>query len=366
MIYRNLIRPVLFRCDPEWSHDTAIRFGEHLQRVPGLVSFLAAHCAATDPVLNCTVADMDFQNPLGLAAGFDKSGRVVSLMAALGFGHIEIGSISCHPSAGNPKPRLWRLPDDAATLVHYGLPNDGATVVAARSKVWQSTTPVGVNLVNTNRGQEAVCSADEILDDYVSSARLLQHRASYFMLNLSCPNTLDGHQFFADQAHLVELLSRLRQQGIAKPLFLKINPDLQDRQLAEYVKTASEFEHVRGLMLNLSPRFREGLRSPSRLWNGRPGAISGAPICQWMDQRVATLYRMIDPSRHQIVAAGGIRTAEDAYRRIRLGASLVQVYTALIYEGPFLVRSLLKPLAALARGDGLTRIGDAVGADVSR
>jgi len=197
MIYQNIVRPLLFRCDAEWAHDQAIAWSARAQRLPGITRLSSCVHRVADPRLNVEIAEIPFANPVGLAAGYDKSGRAIALMESLGFGHIEIGSVSATPSSGNSRPRLWRLPDDQAICVHYGLPNEGADAVAQNLGRQQIGVPLGINLVNTNH---ALCvpmsSADAILDDYQTSANTLKEHASYFMLNLSCPNTADGRGFF--------------------------------------------------------------------------------------------------------------------------------------------------------------------------
>lgn len=369
MIYRTFLRPVLFQLDPEVAHDAAIRWGERCQQLPGLISLSNRLHRITDDRLTTTVAGIRFSNPIGLAAGFDKSGRIVDLLASLGFGHVEIGSISRDASAGNARPRLWRLSQDEATLVHYGLPNDGATSVADRLSHMRLTTPLGINLVNTHRPTDttvsAACLADAILDDYVAAASRLQVFADYLMLNLSCPNTVDGRGFFEHESHLSELLQRLNAHDVAPPIFLKLSPELDDRGLDQLLNAVNPHRNVRGLMFNLSPRFREGLKTPRRVWENHPGAISGRPIREWMDDRVAWLYGRIDPARYQIIAAGGITTGEDAYRRIRCGASLVQLYTALIYRGPGLPRRLNRELSRCLERDGFDNISEAVGVNLA-
>jgi dihydroorotate dehydrogenase (fumarate)/dihydroorotate dehydrogenase len=365
MMYRKLVRPLLFHCDSEWAHDQAITWCERSQRLPGFTRIIAKRHRVVDSRLAINVAGIALENPIGLAAGFDKSGRVVETMASFGFGHVEIGSISAMPSAGNPRPRLWRLPQDEAICVHYGLPNDGAQRVAIRLAKQKHSVPLGINLVNTNRGagtQDA--GPDEILSDYVQSAKTLQSFASYLMLNLSCPNTADGRGFFDHGDHLRRLLERITTNGIDVPVLLKLSPDGGEQSLDRLLETVDGFQCVQGFMFNLSPTRRGGLTTPERVWRDWPGAISGRPVRSWMDDRIAELYAMMDRNRYQIVAAGGVSRAEDAYQKIRCGASLVQVYTALLYQGPGVVRQINRGLLRLLRRDGFTCVADAVGVDV--
>ncbi|QEF97245.1 Dihydroorotate dehydrogenase (quinone) [Stieleria maiorica] len=365
MIYERIVRPLLFRFDPEWAHDQSITWADRGTRVPGLIRLSSRLHRVPDPRLNIEVAGIRFENPLGLAAGYDKSGRAIGALASLGFGHVEIGSVSASPSAGNPAPRLWRLPADEAICVHYGLPNDGAAEVANHLARQPITVPLGINLVNTNHGIGAEAdSADEVLDDYVTSARTLQRHASYFMLNLSCPNTQDGRAFFDQPGHLRELLDRLASIPIDVPCFLKLSPDWNDAAIDRMLQTVDPFESVQGFMFNLSPSRRTGLSTPREVWKEWPGAISGPPTADWMDRRIANLYRRMDRQRYRIIAAGGVRSAEDAYRKLRSGASLVQLLTALIYQGPGVVRRINRGLLTILKRDGISHLQDIVGADV--
>jgi dihydroorotate dehydrogenase len=312
---------------------------------------VAARRAAADARLAVEVAGLRFATPLGLAAGFDKSARAVPLLSSLGFGHVEIGSVSADPSAGNPRPRLFRLPAERAIVVHYGVPNDGAARVAERLRRPRPPVPLGVNVVSTNRGASSAAEPDEaVIADYVESVRRLQRLGDYVVLNLSCPNTRDGQGFFADRARLRALLDSLGELGVERPLFIKVAPFADARELETFVAAVEPAPFVSGLSVNLPPGNQFGL----------PGAVSGPPSAAAAERTVAELYRA---GRWAIVGSGGVSSAADAYRMIRLGASLVQVYTALVYEGPGLVGRLGRGLAALLERDGFARAGDAVGVD---
>jgi dihydroorotate dehydrogenase len=295
---------------------------------------------------------MRFSSPLGLAAGFDKSARAVPLLSALGFGHVEVGSVSADPSAGNPRPRLWRLADERAILVHYGVPNDGAERVAARLAVSWPSVPLGVNVVSTNRGAPSAVEPDEaVIADYVRSVARLQDRADYVCLNLSCPNTRDGRGFFADRSRLRTLLDRLGDVGVRRPLFIKVAPFAAERDLESLLEAVDGAAFVSGFSVNLPPATRRDL----------PGAVSGPPAAAAAERTVAQLYARIDRRRHVVIGSGGIFSADDAYRMIKLGASLVQLYTALVYEGPGVIRRITEGLAERVARDGLRSVADAVG-----
>jgi dihydroorotate dehydrogenase len=359
--YSRFIRPLAFRLDPETAHHLAIAAGARLGWAAGVMR-AATH--VRDDRLATDVAGLHFPTPIGLAAGFDKSGSAIRALAGLGFGSIEIGSVSLDPSIGNPKPRLWRLPDDEAIVVHYGLPNDGADVIAKRLARIRLPVPLGINLVVTNRGPGAVpLQADQIIGEYVSAAKAMVPHADYLMLNLSCPNTVDGRDFFADAGHLQACLAALGEVKLRPPVFLKVSP-LGGIEAIERVLTAADGrDFVSGFMFNLPPVKPEGMRTPEHLWRELPGAVSGPPAAPMADFCIRETFRRMDRKRHVLIGAGGVSSADDAYEKIRLGASLVQLLTALIYQGPGVVREITQGLAQLLARDGVKHVADAVGAD---
>ncbi|MDJ0950154.1 MAG: quinone-dependent dihydroorotate dehydrogenase [Alphaproteobacteria bacterium] len=360
-LYTAVLRPLLFRLDAETVHRASIGLGHALGWSRGL---LAPLCAARDPRLATTLAGLPLASPVGLAAGYDKSGEAVRFLSALGFGFLEIGSVSAEPSSGNPRPRLWRLPEDEAIAVHYGLPNDGAAAIAARLADVRLAVPLGINLVKTNRGLDAPPDPDdEIIADYVRSTRLLKDAAGYLTYNLSCPNTETGRDFFADKAHVARLLAALAPLEIGRPVFLKISPLGGVAHIEDVLEAAEPFDFVSGFIFNLPSSKPETLKTPKHVWHNLPGAVSGRPVSALIDARITEMYRRMDRARYQIIGAGGIYSAEDAYAKIRRGASAVQIYTALVYRGPGVVRSINRGLGQLLARDGLAHIGEAVGVD---
>jgi len=336
--------------DAERAHDLTVRAAELASR-SRLVCRAVASLDA-DPRLAVEVAGLRFPTPLGLAAGFDKSARAVPLLSVLGFGHVEIGSVSADASTGNPRPRLFRLRDERAIAVAYGVPNDGAERVAARLAGRRPPVPLGINVVSTNRGEASAAEPDDaVIGDYVTTVARLQDRGDYVCVNLSCPNTRDGRGFFADRARLRALLDRLADAGMRRPLFIKVAPFADAREIDSLLEAVDTAPFVAGFSVNLPPGTRPDVR----------GAISGPPARAAAERTVAELYARIDRERHVVIGSGGVGAAEDAYRMIGLGASLVQVYTALIYEGPGVVRRITDGLAALVERDGLSNISAAVG-----
>ena len=359
-LYATWLRPLLFRLDAEQAHKLALEAAARFGRFTASRQLGDDH----DPRLQMKVAGLNFPNPLGLAAGFDKSGTAVDALAGLGFGSIEIGSVSLDPSLGNPKPRLWRLPDDRAIVVHYGLPNDGVEAITRRLEPIRLPVPLGINIVKTNRGKGAPAeTADRIIGEYAEAARLCAPHADYLIFNLSCPNTEDGRDFFADAAHLRDWLAAIGNLGLTRPVFLKVSPLGGVPAIEQLLQAVEPHSFVSGFMFNLAP-VKPELKTPEHVWRALPGAVSGPPSSALADSCIAETFRRMDRRRFSIIGAGGIFTAEDAYAKIRLGASAVQLLTALVYEGPGVVRRILRGLGPLLERDGLMHIKDAVGLDV--
>jgi dihydroorotate dehydrogenase len=365
-IYRSVLRPLLFCTDPERSHALAIRSSELLGRIGPLCAALAARNAPPGDRLALQVAGLAFRTPLGLAAGFDKSARAVRLLAALGFGHLEVGSISSDPSAGNPPPRLFRIPDDRGIVVHYGLPNDGAARVAERLSGWRHAVPLGINVVSTHRGEHASPASDEaVIADYVDSVRRLQGCADYLCLNLSCPNTRDGRDFFHEPHRLQRLLGELDTLAPTRPLFLKVAPFETPGELETFLATVEPAGCVSGFSVNLPSGKPAGLATPAATLAAMPGAVAGRPAAAAADRAIAELYRRMDRARYRLIGSGGVFSGTDAYRKIRLGASLVQVLSVLVYEGPAVVAKINRELDALLAADGFRHVAEAVGIDAT-
>jgi dihydroorotate dehydrogenase (fumarate)/dihydroorotate dehydrogenase len=365
-LYASLLRPVLFRGDAERMHDYALRAAEKAGGCRTLCSMARAWSGEPDPRLRVEAAGLRFAHPVGLAAGFDKNGRGIPFWAALGFSHAEIGSVSAWLSLGNPRPRLFRIPEDRGIVVNYGLPNDGAERVAARLAQIRTGIPLGINVVNTNRGPGAAPESDDaVIDDYVRSVRILEPHAGYLALNLSCPNTRDGRAFVSDACRVAALLDAVGALKPQKPVFLKVAPFASLRELESFLKLAERADYVRGFEVNLPPGKPPGLRTPPGQLARMPGAVSGKPCEAASNRTIAELYRSMDRARYAIIGAGGVFTAGDAYLKLRLGASLVQVLTALVYEGPGAVRRIRDGLAALLERDGFSHAGGAVGVEAA-
>ena len=367
IFYRSAVRPFLFALDAEASHCATIAACRLAGSVPPAGAALALKFGRRDKRLQTKVAGLVFPSPVGLAAGFDKNAEALWTTARLGFGFIEVGSVSRHPSPGNPeRPRLWRLPADEALRVHYGCPSDGAAAVAARLSSRRIGVPLGVNLVETNTG--VMASPADAAEELAEAIGKFVGLADYFVLNLSCPNMpRGGGGLFDDPATLRMLLQGVGQREGLPPVFLKITPpgDPEDPRVIDPILDAvAPFAFVKGFILNIPNRDPQGtLRTPAELLDRTRGGITGPSLRPVTNRAIRAWFMRMDRARHVLIGCGGITSAEDAYTTIRSGASLVELYTALVYRGPGLVRSINDGLSRLLLRDGLSGIAQAVGVD---
>ena len=352
-----ILRGPLFRLDAEQAHELTTGALRRVLASPALRARVAARLRVDDPALVSRHWGIDFPNPVGLAAGFDKAGTLFNALGALGFGFIEIGTVTAEAQPGNARPRLFRLPEDRALLNRMGFNNPGADAVATSLATTRREPVVGINI-----GKSKVAPLDRATDDYLRSVDRLAPFADYLVINVSSPNTpgLRALQSRDALAALIGAVLEARVQLACRPpLLLKIAPDLTDadRQDIAEVALASGLD---GLIVSnttlarppgLDPRFAQ-----------EAGGLSGRPLFAPSTEILRDIYRRTG-GKLPIVGVGGIASAADVYAKIRAGASLVQVYSALVFEGPGLVRRIKAGLAALLARDGFANIGDAVGAD---
>lgn len=330
--YRQIVRPLLFTLDPEAVHHLALRALRH--GAPAIQPF----SPKPDRRLARTVFGVTFPNPVGLGAGFDKNGVALAGWAALGFGFIEIGTITARAQPGNPKPRIFRLPEQRALINRLGFNNDGADMIAARLQRLRDAgkwprVPLGINL-----GKSRVVALQEATADYLLSFQRLQQFGDYFALNVSSPNS-PGLRALQDRAALDELLEHIQRRNTSrKPVLVKIAPDLEWAAIEEILGLAEE-HRLAGLIATNTTTDHSCV--PAHL-RGQ-GGLSGAPL----RARVTEIVRFIaQRSAMPVIAVGGIFTPDDAMEKFDAGAALVQLYTGLIYEGPALVRRICDALLA--------------------
>jgi dihydroorotate dehydrogenase len=341
-----LAKPILHALDPETAHRLTIR---------AMALGLATRPAAPDPrALAQTLLGLTFPNPLGLAAGFDKDVEVPDAMLGLGFGFVEAGTVTPRPQTGNPRPRLFRLSEDRAVINRMGFNNLGHDAAEARLR----TRAARGGIVGINLGANK--DSDDPVTDYVAGLKRLAPLASYVTVNISSPNT-PGLRGLQARAPLDRLLGALAEARAAlaerRPIFLKIAPDLDEEALADIVDSALAHQ-LEGLIISNTTVARPPtLKSPHAT---ETGGLSGAPLMTPSTQMLARAAK-IAQKRLLLIGAGGVASGTDAYAKIRAGASLVQLYTALVYEGPDLISRMKRELAALLARDGFASIGEAVG-----
>ena len=386
-IYRTIVRPFLFsalQADPEWLHQQTISslawWARPLSATPGFFdgpvhwpvhwgqSQLRRSYCFQDARLGQKVWDLSFLNPVGLAAGFDKDGIAVCAWPLLGFGFAELGTVTFHAQPGNPRPRLFRLPPDQAVLNRMGFNNRGAAAMAARlEQVWAGQAypiPLGINL-----GKSKITPLAAAVEDYVDSFRLLQDYGDYFVVNVSSPNT-PGLRSLQARDRLEPILAAIQQENQGqKPLLVKISPDLDWDAIARVAELA-QTHHLAGIIATNTTIQRQGLKTPIIPATGKavteePGGISGAPLGQRSTEIIRFIWRQTN-GRLPIIGVGGIFTAEDAWRKITAGASLLQVYTGWVYEGPGMIRRILEGLLQKLDDNNLSKISEAVGLAVRR
>jgi dihydroorotate dehydrogenase len=332
-LYEKLARPALFRLgggDAEAAHEATLRWLALAARVAPGKPFQPPGAART-------VFGVRFPNPVGLAAGMDKDGRALTAWPALGFGFVEVGTVTCHPQPGNDRPRLFRLRDSRAIVNRMGFNNAGAQALAARLA---ALGPIGVPL-GISLGKSKVTPLDDAVGDYVASLTALYPYGDYFAVNVSSPNT-PGLRTLQDRGHLDALLAALRSVG-PKPLLVKVAPDLTDAALGEILDVCDK-HGVAGLIATNTTLSRDGVAPGDAVTATQAGGLSGAPLTA-RAREVVRFVATETGGRLPIIGVGGVMHPDDAVRLLDAGASLVQLYTGLIYGGPALVRGCVRALS---------------------
>jgi dihydroorotate dehydrogenase len=348
-----LARPILHRLDPERAH--------HLTLLALRSGLVRGAPGPDDPVLRTRVLGLDFLNPVGLAAGFDKDAEVMDAMLSFGFGFVEAGTVTPLPQPGNPKPRLFRLDADWAVINRFGFNSRGLVPFRERLQARRARAAAGIVGANVGKNRDTADAAA----DYERGIEELAPFADYLVVNVSSPNT-PGLRALQRRDEITELLRRaLAARGRAvgqhrpPPLLAKVGPDLTDEELRD-IAEAAEASGPDGLIIgNTTVERPAHLTSRHR---SEAGGLSGRPLAARATACVASMYRLTG-GRLPIIGCGGVSSGDDAYAKIRAGASLVQLYSALVFEGPGLVSRIKRDLAARLRADGFLSVADAVGAD---
>jgi dihydroorotate dehydrogenase len=365
LIYKSLVRPLLFRKDPEDSHERILCL---LARLEMFSEVLEGFYQVEDERLVVKLGALTFPNPVGLAAGFDKNALAPKMLSAFGFGFMEVGAITAQAQPGNPKPRLYRLPEDDALINRLGFNNEGAAAIAKRLERLRvrgkrPKIPLGLNI-----GRTKIVETRDAVTDFLSCFETLFPHGDFFTLNVSSPNTPNLRDL-QEKTLLRELVSAVQEKNRQlseraniglKPVFVKIAPDMDFSQLDEIVEVIDQAQLSGIVATNATAFMREGLIS---LHGVEPGGLSGRPITKAVTRFIAHIYK-ITQGRLTIIGVGGIFNAQDAYDKLRAGANAVQIYTGWVYEGPAAVKRINRGLLNLLERDGLKHISQAVGCGV--
>ena len=335
-MYKFLIKPILFLFDPEWVHHTVFSTLKIIHRIPGIGSLIRSLYQVKDQRLERKIFGLTFPNPIGLAAGFDKDAKLYQELSNFGFGFIEIGTLTPEPQPGNPKKRLFRLSKDNALINRMGFNNEGVKEAIERLKKNKGV------LIGGNIGKNKITSNDKAVSDYVQCFEALFPYVDYFVINVSSPNT-PNLRALQDKEPLTHLLQTLKDLNISKsnpkPILLKIAPDLTEEQLLDIIEiiTTVKIDGVIAVNTTLS---REGLQSTNKK---EMGGLSGKPVT---DRSTAVIRFLHEKSNKAfpIIGVGGIHAPEDVLEKLEAGASLIQLYTGFVYEGPGVVKKMNKAI----------------------
>jgi dihydroorotate dehydrogenase len=345
--YQKICKPIFFKIDPETIHDHMITMGKFLGSNPITRAVTRLSFDYDNPILEQKILGMHFKNPMGIAAGFDKNAELTQLAPSLGLGFHEVGSITGEPCEGNPKPRVWRLPKEKSLRINYGLKNQGCEEISKRLSHQKFKIPIGINIAKTNCALTA--NDDAAIQDYAKAFRAFATIGDYFTINISCPNA-HGGQPFTDPKKLDSLLAQLKKIPTKKPLLLKLSPDLSDLELDALLDVAIRHEIDGFLCTNLTKQHQLG-----------EGGLSGKAV-EALSNAMISKVRKKTEGKKLIIGCGGIFSAEDAYAKIRAGASLIQLITGMIFQGPQLISEINQGLVKYLKRDGFKSIAEAIGA----
>lgn len=345
LMYKSIIRPLLFKLSAEKAHHLTFSLTKFFFNIPGVKSFNRSLFQVKSLKLEQELFGLKFPNPVGLAAGFDKDAKLIDELASLGFGFIEIGTITPKAQPGNPKPRLFRLTEDNGIINRMGFNNQGIEAAIERLQKRKSNVIIGGNI-----GKNKVTPNEEAFNDYEKCFLQLYPYVDYFVVNVSSPNT-PGLRELQEKEPLMQLLNHLmelnQQQEKVKPILLKIAPDLINQQLDDIIEIVNEAK-IAGVIATNTTISREGLKTPAEKVDAMGnGGLSGRPL----GKRATEVIRYLsEKSNHAfpIIGVGGIMSAEDAIEKLEAGASLVQLYTGFIYEGPGLIKRINKAILKIS------------------
>jgi len=357
--YKWIFKPIFFKFDPESIHDKMSAFLRFLGKFSITRKIIYFCFGYSNKVLEQNILGIHFKNPVGLSAGFDKNATLIDIVPSLGFGFTEVGSITGEPCAGNPKPRLWRLKKSKSLAIYYGLMNDGCETISKRLrkklKGRKFDIPVGISIAKTNC-QETADTAVAILD-YLKTYKAFTDIGDYITINISCPNAFGG-QPFTDKSKLEALFLEIMSVPKTKPIFLKISPDLSKKEIDEIINVASKFS-IDGFICTNLTKNRNNKNILDKIVPEK-GGISGKALGGLSDELIRYVYKKTE-GKLVIIGVGGVFGAKDAYKKIKAGATLIELITGMIFEGPQLISDINLGLVKLLKADGYKNISEAVG-----
>lgn len=355
--YQHIVKPILFRFDPEDVHDAMMYISSRLGKYSFFRSIFHGCFAYRDPSLEQDILGIHFLNPVGLSAGFDKNAQIIDAISSIGFGFSEVGSITGEPCSGNPKPRLWRLPKSKAIMVWYGLKNNGANAIARRLRNHSFPIPIGTSIARTN--DSTTVDLENGIADYAKAFTAFADIGAYFTLNISCPNTCGGEPFTSPD-RLDRLLVAIDAIPTKKPIFLKLPVDISFDDCDALLAVAQR-HRVHGFIVSNLTKQRESPEiDAAEIKELMKGGISGKPTFNRSNALITHIFHSVG-DRCILIGAGGIFSAEDAYEKILSGASLVQLITGMIYEGPQLIGEINDGIVQLLKRDGFGTVSEAIG-----
>lgn len=357
ILYKYFLKEIFFLQDPENVHDRMVRFGNFLGKFWLTRIKTRLWFSYQNPVLSQTLCGIQFENPVGLAAGFDKDAYLTQILPETGFGYEEIGSVTGEPCKGNPRPWMWRLPKSRALVINYGLKNEGCKKIVQRMSKLKYKFPLGISIAKTN-SPDTVEEEKGIADYKKAYLEFLNAGiGDYFTINISCPNAFGGEPF-SDPAKLDKLLLELSSQGWVKPVFIKLPADINSSELDKLVIVARKYKISGFICSNLTKK--RDLNKISDRNVPEKGGLSGKLVQNLSDNQISYL-RKTYKQEFVLIGCGGVFSAEDAYKKIKLGASLIQLITGMIFEGPQLIGEINFGLTRLLQKDGYKNISEAVG-----
>lgn len=363
LFYQILVKPVLFLIDPETVHELMVSFGELLGKISLIKKISRFFFKYESPALFQTIAGINFKNPVGLAAGFDYDAKLTQILPSLNFGFETIGTVTNMPYGGNPPPRLGRLPKSKSLMVNKGFKSLGAEKIIEKLGGYKFEFPLGISIGRTNSVK--LKSAKESIADIVGAFKLFEKSGinhSYYELNISCPN-LFGYISFYPPNNLEQLLTALDRVRITKPVFVKMPIEKSDKEVTAMLEVINKFSFVKGVIFgNLQKNRKDKALNQNEVRKFPVGNFSGKPTEQRSNELINLAYKKFG-KRFIIIGCGGIFSAEDAYKKIKLGASLVQLITGMIYQGPQLISQINLGLIYLINRDGYKHISEAIGKD---